>query len=356
MLESLAFALTRGVSLLTRLTVHRVILFLLTASLAGNGQARIPKYFSSTELVQVSVVVLDQQGRVATDLTKQNFEVFEDGVKQDIVECMSETAPVSTAFVLDQSRSMSSNLPLVIQGAYNLLDTQLKINDEFLLLTVDNRPKLIFPRFTSNAETIKQLISSNVAETKGLTSLYDAIYLAVANVKRQAMNPHRAVVVITDGEDTNSVHNKKEILDYLVEAEVPVFAVNASEPNIFQTWITGRSGKPEFISGDSISSAERNGPKVLKELTSLTGGAVFTAHQPEDIPRIMSVLYDLISNQYTISYKPPADQAGRRHKIRVQLTAADDRFAGYYLRYKNEYSRPIYDQRRRTTNADLTGP
>jgi len=106
--------------------------------------------------------------------------VFEDGVKQDIIECMSDTGPVSIAFVLDKSRSMRTNLPLVTKGAFNLLDTHLNADDEFLLVAFASRPQLILPQFTGDADTLKQLISNRIVEAKGLTSLYDAIYLAVA--------------------------------------------------------------------------------------------------------------------------------------------------------------------------------
>ncbi len=322
--------------------VHKILLFFLAASLAGSGEDKIPKFTASAELVQVSVIVLDQKGRVATGLTKQDFEVFDDDVKQDIIECMSEPSPVSVALVLDKSRSMRTNLPLVTQGAFNLLDTHLNTNDEFLLVAFDSKPRLISPRFTGDADTVKQLIASYVVEAKGLTSLYDAVYLAVSNVKQKAMNVHRAAIVITDGGDTSSVYTKREILSYLEEADVPVLAVNASEPNIFRTFVIGKNGKADFVTDDAIGPAERDGPKILKELTSVTGGVVFTARQPEDIPRIMGMAYNLISHQYTISYKPHTYGATKsgRHKIRVNLNAPDNRFAGYYLRYKQQYYRP----------------
>jgi len=309
----------------------------------------------------VPVIALDQEGRVATELSQEDFEVFEDGVKQDIIGCMRETAPVSAGLVLDKSRSMKSNLPLVIQGAFNLLDTHLKSDDEFLLIAFDGMPRLISPQFIHDSETLKHLLASNVVEAKGLTSLYDALYLGVSSVRQKAKNEHRALILITDGGDTNSRYQKREILDYLEEAEVPVFAVNASEPNIFQTVTRGRNGKPEFVTEDDvIGPAERGGPKVLKELTSATGGAVFTAHAPEDLPRIMGVVYDLISNQYTISYKPHANRGASgtngRHKIEVKLGASDNRFAGYHLDYKHQYFRSNEPAAKTTTVAAVPSP
>jgi Ca-activated chloride channel homolog len=347
MFEKLAFKLRQSAALRKRLTLHTLLelLLILVTSVTGSADDKVPKFTASTELVQVSVVALDQRGRVATGLTKQDFEVLEDGVKQDIVQCMTETAPVSVALVLDKSRSMRSNLPLVMQGAFNVLDTHLKPEDEFLLVFFNGEPQLVLPQFTGDADTLKRVISSNLQEASGLTSFYDALYLAISNVKQKAKNVHRAAIVITDGGDTNSRYTKREILEYLEEAEVPVFAVNASEPNIFQTLTVGKNGKPELVKeDDAIGPAERGGPKVLKELTGLTGGAVFTAHAPADIPRIMGVAYDLITNQYTLSYKPPhatggTSGIGGRHKIQVKLAAKDNRFAGYYLNYKPQYSR-----------------
>jgi len=356
MFENVALKLRRRISLRRRLSLHKLLLFLLVTSLAGSGEDKIPRFRASTELVQVSVVALDQEGRVATSLTKRDFEVFEDGVKQDIVECMSEASPLSVALVLDKSRSMKTNLPLVIQGAFSMVDTHINSDDEFLLVAFDKTPRLLLPQFTGDAETVKHVISSDVAEAKGVTSLFDALYLAVSNVKQKAKNVQRAVVVITDGGDTDSRYTKKEILEYIQEADVPVFAVNASEPNIFRTWIVGKNGKPELLTeDDAIGPAEHSGPNVLKELTSATGGAVFTAHEPGDIPRIMSAVYDLIGHQYTISYKPSrttgAFRIGSSHKINLKLTAGDNRFEGYHLTYKHQYYRPSDHERETNTLA-----
>jgi Ca-activated chloride channel homolog len=344
MLENVTLKLKRYASVGRRSIPYQLLLMLLATSLFGSGEDKVPSFKASTELVQISVVALDPQGRVSTGLTKQDFEIYEDGVKQNVVECMTETAPVSLAFVLDRSRSMRSNLPLVMEGSSNVLDTHVQPDDEFLLVFFDSVPELIFPQFTGNADALKHLISSNLAEAKGLTSLYDALYIGVSNVKQKAKNVHRAVIVITDGGDTNSHYTKREIREYLEEADVPLYALNASEPNIFQTLTIGKNGKAEIATeSDVIGPAERGGPKVLKELTNATGGAVFTAHEPEDIPRMMGVIYDLISNQYTISYKPPhggASGNSGRHKIQVKLATRDARFAGYYLSYKHQYYRP----------------
>ena len=343
MFDTLVLKLNRYASS-KRPSVYGLVLFLLMACLPGRGQDKLARLTVNTELVEVSVEALDKDGRVATGLTKRDFEVFEDGVKQDVVEFMSETAPVSAALVLDKSRSMRSNLPLVTQGAFNLLDTHLQTDDEFLLVVFDNEPKMIVPRFIGDTDLVKHLISSNLAEANGLTSLFDALYLAVSHARKEAKNLHRAAIVITDGGDTHSVYTKREIRQYLEEANVPVFAINASEPNIFQTWTVGKNGKmaPER-DDDAIGPAEQGGPKVLKELTDATGGAVFTAHDPADIPRIMGVVYDLISNQYTLFFKPHAGTSGMngRHKIQVRLAAEDNRFDGYHLEYKRQYYRPV---------------
>ena len=322
-----------------------IMSFLLITSLLGNGQEKTSKFKASTELVQVSVSALDREGRVATGLNKQDFEIFEDGVKQDILECMSETSPVSVALVLDKSRSMRTNLPLVIKGAENVLDSHLKNEDEFLVVVFDSVPKVVFPQFSGNADAVKHEISSHLVEAQGLTSLFDALYLAVSNVRQKANNARRAVILITDGGDTHSRYTKKEIREYLEEANVPVFAVNASEPNIFQTATVGKNGKAEIVTEDgAIGPAELGGPKLLKELTNATGGTVFTAHEPSDIPRIMGTVYDLISTQYTLSYKPHSpgliSKLGDHHKVQVQFAASGNRFEGYHLAYKHQYRRP----------------
>ena len=106
-----------------------------------------------------------------------------------------------------------------------------------------------------------------------------------------------------------------------------------------------KNGKAEIETKDEgIGPAELGGPRVLKELTNATGGTVFTAHAPSDIPRIMGAVYDLISTQYTLSYKPPSvgrtSKLGDQHKVQVQFASQGNRFEGYHLAYKHQYNRP----------------
>jgi len=130
-----------------------LLLFVPITNLIGVGQNKIPLFTARTELVQVSVIALDQEGRIATGLTKQDFEVFEDGVKQDIIECMSDTGPVSIAFVLDKSRSMLQHLPGRVQAIQfrheNVQDNQIGLQPSALLYRIPSVSGLAadFPAF-----------------------------------------------------------------------------------------------------------------------------------------------------------------------------------------------------------------
>ena len=340
-----------------------VFLFLAVGSLvwptAGSvAQSRADvRIVTSVELVQIPVTVFDQKGSVAKDLNKNDFLVLEDGVEQRILSCERERQPVSFAILADLSSSMTEKIPFVQEATLSILDPSQQASqfrDEFSVFGVETRVTRLAP-FTGDQEDLERRLPSLLTPTNGSTALFDGIYAGVTALKREATNKRRAVVIISDGGDNHSRYSLRDIRGFLQEADVPVFAVMAGPsfelPELFAPPRNKQKPFPDFSLTNSpydyIGPAEQRGPHNLKTLTESTGGSVFTAHNLEDLPRIVRTLGLAVRYQYVLTYKPtPKPNAGvitegepKWHKLHIELRPKD-KFAGYGIPYyKRGYSR-----------------
>jgi Ca-activated chloride channel family protein len=201
--------------------------------------------------------------------------------------------------------------------------------------------------------------------TNGSTALFDGIYWGVNAANREAENKRRAVIIISDGGDNHSRYNLRETKRFLEEADVPVFAVMAGPSFELPEIFTRRENKPNPFPGSQkkntpldnlpfqlprkeyIGPAERRGPHNLKELTEVTGGGVFTAHNLEDLPRIVRTIGQAVRYRYVLTYRPISKANGgvvtngesKWHKLHIALRPKD-KFSGYGIPYyKRGYSR-----------------
>ena len=316
-----------------------------------HGQSRAQtEIVANVELVQIPVTIFDDKGAVATGLKKSDFRLFEDGIEQRILYFDRERVPVSFVVLADLSSSMTRKIPFVQDAALSLLDSleeQDQYRDEYSILSIGKRSKLLMP-FTTDEQDLERRLPLLLTATNESTSLFDGIWLGVNTAHHDAANKNRAMIIITDGGDNHSRYNLRETRELLEEADVPVFAVMAGPsfelPEIFvsQQKKPGRfpsdGSKTQFpnlsvSSQDYIGPAERRGPHNMKALTEMTGGGVFTAHDEEDLPRIVRTIGLAVRYRYVLSYKPThGTSESRQHKIVVELNPKE-KFRGYSLPY-----------------------
>jgi Ca-activated chloride channel family protein len=323
---------------------------------------------TSVELVQIPVTVFDDKGSVATNLNKNDFLVLEDGIEQQIISCERERQPVSFVVLADLSSSMTDKIPFVQEATLSIFDPeqpQVQFRDEFSVFGVETRVTRL-AAFTGDQEDLERRLPSLLAPTNGSTALFDGIYAGVSALKREAVNKRRAVIIISDGGDNHSRYSLRDIKGFLQEADVPVFAVMAGpslELSDFfpvprnkpkrSPWPSDNSKQP-FPSlpvpsspHDYIGPAERHGPHNLKALTEATGGSVFTAHELDDLPRIVRTISLAVRYQYVLTYKPTTkpnagvitEGEAKWHKIHIELRPKG-KFQGYGIPYyKRGYNR-----------------
>jgi len=317
------------------------------------AQARI---VANVELVQVPVIIFDDKGTVAAGLKKSDFRLFDDGIEQKILYFERERVPVSFVILADLSSSMTRKIPFVQEAAVSLLDPleePQQDSDEYSVLSIGKRSRQLLS-FTHDQQDLERRLPLLLTATNESTALFDGIWLGVSTARKEAVNQHRAMIIITDGGDNHSRYNLAETRRLLEEADVPAFAVMAGPsfefPAIFLPQEKKQKGSkpqlPSFLAiqdDDYIGPAERRGPHNMKALTEATGGGVFTAREEEDLPRIVRTIGLAVRYRYVLTYKPMRESISRgnrrdvpgdhgSHKIHLELYPKD-KFAGYSTPY-----------------------
>jgi len=279
-----------------------------------------PQIFrTGIDVVSLNVTVMDPAGHYVSDLGQDDFQVFEDGAKQDVTFFTRSQLPIALALLLDTSASMEDKLSTAQEAAIGFA-RRLRPQDVASVIDFDSRVVILQP-FTSDAATLERAIRDTSAG--GSTSLYNAIYIALNEMKKMRAKARdeirrEAVVVLSDGEDTSSLLPFEEVLELSKRSETGIYAIGlrAKEPRMAQS---GGFKEADF---------------VLRTLSQETGGRAFFPQAVGELAAIYSQIGDELSNQYTIGYtskNPRRDGQWRRVVVRLNRPNAIARTKqGYY--------------------------
>jgi Ca-activated chloride channel family protein len=290
----------------------------LAASTALVGHAQQPSFKTGVEVVSLNVTVTEGTSRYVTDLEAANFNVFEDGVKQEITFFTKANLPIALSLLIDTSASMEARLETAQEAAIGFART-LRPQDLAEILDFDSRATILQP-FTNDAAQLEQAIRKTSAG--GSTSMYNAIYIALKNLKRiVATNTddvrRQAIVVLSDGEDTSSLLPFEEVLDLAKRSETAIYAIGL------------RSGE-----GSGASRGFREAEFVLRQLSQETGGRAFFPGAVTELAAIYKQISEELSSQYTLGYSSrnaKRDGAWRRVVVRIDRPGTNARTKqGYY--------------------------
>jgi VWFA-related protein len=251
------------------------------------------------EEVVLNATVLDAGGHLIQDLQKDNFNVFEDGAKQNIISFQHTDLPVSIALVVDNSGSMAKKRPSVNKSALDLIEAS-NPNDEAFVVNFSDEA-FIDQEFTSNINKLRDGLSH--IESRGGTALYDAVVASADKLAADAKRPKQVLVIITDGEDNASTLNLEQTIRRVQQLSGPV---------IYSIGL---------LFGDEMSHSEvRAARRALTLLSGETGGMAFFPKSIEQVDEIAAEVARDIRSQYTIGYhsSKPSTQPGFR---RVQVDA-----------------------------------
>ncbi len=270
---------------------------LLSSINEANGlSAHVRPIKVDVDLVLVPVTITDPLNRLVTGLEKENFQLFEGNVGQEIRSFSSEDAPVSLGVIFDSSGSMSSKMDRAKDAVVEFFKTA-NPQDEFFMITFSDEPEQISD-FTSSVDEIQNKLVFAVPRRR--TALLDAIYMGVTKM-RQAKYAKKALLIISDGGDNHSRYTENEIRSVVKEADVMVYAIG-----IYDRYASAQE--------------ERLGPQLLSDITELSGGRAFTIDNPNDLGDVATKIGVELRNQYVLGYRPnKVVRDGKWRKIKVKL-------------------------------------
>jgi VWFA-related protein len=337
-----------------RAPLVRVFVTVVAAAAAVIGVRAAPqdgfRFKSGVELINVTATVTDESGRFVSGLRQEDFDVYEDGVLQDISHFSAERVPVSLGISLDTSGSMTPDKMSSARGAI----------DRFVFDLLGPEDELFFQQFAASPAIVQEWTTDRKAisraaaraDASGGTALYDAVAQAVPYADN-GMNRKKALLVITDGNDTNSRTSASEVRQIIRESEVLVYAlgVDGTESTTRYSPPTsgplpipfpGRGGRPggRFPGGIRIpfpqiriggsgqrpgggiwsrNGGERVNADALRQITDDTGGRTEIVRGFGDLDGATARIADELSRQYYIGYSSSGKKDGRWHTIRVEV-------------------------------------
>lgn len=265
-----------------------------------------PSFRAGVDIVSLNVIVTEGGGnKYVTDLTQDDFSVFEDGVKQDVTFFSKTNLPIALALLLDTSASMDTKLATAQEAAIGFA-RRLRAQDLGEIIDFDSRV-VVLQTFTNNADDLEQAIHKTAAG--GSTSLYNAIYIALKDLKKAVAKNieeirRQAIVVLSDGEDTSSLLPFEEVLDLSKRSETAIYAIGL------------RSQENGSLQSKGFKEAEF----VLRQLAMETGGRAFFPNQLQELAHVYGQISDELSSQYTVGYSsrnPKRDGSWRRVVVRT---------------------------------------
>src|SRR5215510_2848441 len=258
---------------------------------------RVP--VSITDLVSLTVTVTDGYDRLVTGLTKRDFELFEDKVKQDISHFSEIDAPINLGIIFDVSGSMKGKIDRARDALKAFIQTSHN-DDDFFLVSFNQRANLV-AEFTDGETLINKLTLVNPS---GQTALYDATYLGVEKVKQGRHNRH-ALLLVSDGQDNSSRYTYGELRRRLKEAGVQIYCIGIVE-----------------MGGGAGGSLDVQGQANLEEIAQSTGGKAFFPRSAAELEDITTRIALELRHQYSIGYNPTnVKRDGQWHKIKVNVNA-----------------------------------
>ncbi|MEP7272419.1 MAG: VWA domain-containing protein [Acidobacteriota bacterium] len=292
------------------------------------GQERPPVTVRvDTDLVAVDVTATDQSGNYVRDLREDEMEVYEDGKRRridffSVTDEATLSRPIAVVFALDLSGSLRTDEMTTLHQAALKFTELMKGDAVFAALTFNYEIKII-QGFTDDPRRIERAFSKP-GDSGGSTRIYDALDRAITMLARQAPKQRRGrslrrvVMVISDGFDSASVIDKRELIRRAQAAEVTVYSVTL----------------PSYMLSPTRSGERVITPLDAMRIVSATGGRDFSADLADFTP-IFKALAEEIRASYVLAYYPDL-RDGKFHELRIQTTRAGIRLRSS----RNGYTAP----------------
>jgi VWFA-related protein len=279
--------------------------------LADDPQSRI-----TLDVTRVNILftVSDKKGRFVTNLTKEDFDVFENKKRQNILEFTAESdLPLRLALLIDTSNSVRDRFRFEQEAAIEFLNSLLRPRvDRAMIVSFDTAAELVADLTDDHEKLIKGIRDLRPG---GGTALYDAIFNACRDRLMKDQPRHkfrRAIVILSDGDDNQSRYTREQALEMAQKADVVIYTVSTN-----------------------ITRVESDGDKILKYLAQETGGLALFPFKVEDLAQSFENISNELRSQYNLLYRPePIHTDGLYHTVDIKVKSRKDLVVrarkGYY--------------------------
>ncbi len=302
---------------------------LLTAALAGclalpassPAQApQAPTFGTGIEIINLSLSVTDARNNFVTDLGQKDFAVYEDGIRQELSLFTHENLPISLVLMIDTSASMEEKLATAQTAAIRFVRT-LRPQDLAQVVQFNELATTLQP-FTNDQKALEAAIRRT--EASGSTALHNALYIALKDLmrdKKAAELRRRAIVLLSDGEDTSSLVSDDQVLELARKSEINIYAIRLG------------SSRPQDHARQAFSQAEY----LVNALTRDTGGRAYFPSSISELDAVYDRIAEELRTLYSVGYV--SSNARRDGKWRRIVVRVPDR-EGLTVRHKLGYYAP----------------
>jgi len=299
----------------------------------AHAQQQPPTFGTTTRTVAIYATVTDSQGRLAPDLTRDSFEVDDNGVKQELTVFSNDLQPITGIMLLDRSGSMKPNLELEVRAAETFVHGMLA--EDRLRIGNFGRDIVIEPEdFTSDRDALLKVLHGDL-QRDGPTPLWNAIDRAIGKLLLE--KSRRTIVAMSDGVDepvdfSGHAKSMKDVMKRAEDDDIMIYAVGVEGLSPMQQ-------QPGF-GGPGIMSQRRNQPLMQKpdegmaKIAAATGGGYFELSSPGDVLGKFDRVIDELHHQYALGFVAQKLD-GKLHELTVKVNRP-----GYAVRARKHYLAP----------------
>jgi Ca-activated chloride channel family protein len=269
-----------------------------------------------TQEVLLPVTVRDPEGRAVRGLTKEDFIIAEDRVRQTITSCVEAEVPVNVLLLMDASGSVFSELKSIRSAAKEFVE-KLGPDDKISVIQFADKVDLI-QDWTANHDDVKQALSWRYKGGQA-TAYWDGLFLAAQQLMK--VEGRRALIVLSDGLDTSSKLDELQAFASLDRANTSVFVVSKASALIAQARgytgiggvLTGTAGQARDVIGRLTASEDR-----MRAMADRYGGRLFAPINDREMAAVYGQVADELKQQYVIFYESTNERHdGRWRSIEI---------------------------------------
>ena len=326
-----------------RISRRSLILSAIPALVSGRrlgGQQETPSFSTDVKVVNVLATVRNKQGHIVNNLTRDDFDLEEDGRPQAIRYFSRETdLPLTLGLLVDTSMSQRRVLGQERSASYRFLDQVLREKDMAFVIHFDREVELLQDLTSSRKQlqsALDQLETPQPRQQGGGgypggggqrgrrvgTALYDAVLLASDELMKKQQG-RKALILLTDGVDVGSKVSLTEATDSAQRADTLVYSILFADSEGYGHGYGGgpRMGRRGGYGGGRgrYPQTRPDGKKVLQQISKETGGGFFDVSKKQPIEQIYDRIQEELRNQYSLGYTPDANASPGYRKINVTV-------------------------------------